>query len=392
MPRRTIVAPHWEPLCYVVKVRFTATRLHTLDQLVSGAARVACVAASHGGALRVAGAGRRPAAAAAPGPSAGDIALASYDEGSAARAAGRRLVGGRVDVAPQRADRGAATRVPRAGGRLIRYRCACTAVPRSPRSRGGGPYRRLPEACARRSASWRSVPQHDRRHGSYRAAPGDRTGARRPRGPGRPWRDASVTDAPPCPGAWSCARPHVIDRFAAVSVPDRHGVARARVNGGAARTRRRIGFLSSVSRRRLRTAPVRGVFTRTGRPLGVLRTRPVRASRFRDRRTASSLAVGSWASRARTETGACLPPKAACCARRCGWCVRDGGLPCSCRGRALDPRSGVGEWRVASVRVAGAPEPGTCRLPWSSCVCQRSFKIPPPAVIENSPTPGCKER
>ena len=35
MPRRTIVDPHWEPLSYVVKVRFTATQLHTLDQLVS---------------------------------------------------------------------------------------------------------------------------------------------------------------------------------------------------------------------------------------------------------------------------------------------------------------------------------------------------------------------
>ena len=35
MPRRTIVDPHWEPLCYVVKVRFTATQLHMLDQLVS---------------------------------------------------------------------------------------------------------------------------------------------------------------------------------------------------------------------------------------------------------------------------------------------------------------------------------------------------------------------
>ena len=35
MPRRTIVDPHWEPVAEVVKVRFTATQLHTLDQLVS---------------------------------------------------------------------------------------------------------------------------------------------------------------------------------------------------------------------------------------------------------------------------------------------------------------------------------------------------------------------
>ena len=59
-----------------------------------GAARVAGVAASHGGASRVVGAGRRSAAAAAPRTSAGDTALAAYDEGSAARAAGRRLGGG----------------------------------------------------------------------------------------------------------------------------------------------------------------------------------------------------------------------------------------------------------------------------------------------------------
>ena len=35
MSRRTIVDPHWEPLAHVVKVRFTATQLHTLDELVS---------------------------------------------------------------------------------------------------------------------------------------------------------------------------------------------------------------------------------------------------------------------------------------------------------------------------------------------------------------------
>ena len=35
MPRRTIVDPHCESLSCVVKVRFTATQLHTLDQLVS---------------------------------------------------------------------------------------------------------------------------------------------------------------------------------------------------------------------------------------------------------------------------------------------------------------------------------------------------------------------
>ena len=35
MPRRTIVDPHWEPVTEVVTVRFTATQLHTLYQLVS---------------------------------------------------------------------------------------------------------------------------------------------------------------------------------------------------------------------------------------------------------------------------------------------------------------------------------------------------------------------
>ena len=35
MPRRPIVDPHWEPVAEVVKVRFTATQLHTLDRLVS---------------------------------------------------------------------------------------------------------------------------------------------------------------------------------------------------------------------------------------------------------------------------------------------------------------------------------------------------------------------
>lgn len=112
MPRRTIVDPHWEPVAEVVKVRFTATQLHTLDQLVSEL-RVSRAwllrMAVHRGLPALVDDLRRRRSLGLP---AGDTALAAHDKGSAARAAGRRLGGGRVDVAPRRADRGAATRAP----------------------------------------------------------------------------------------------------------------------------------------------------------------------------------------------------------------------------------------------------------------------------------------
>ena len=115
MPPRTIVDPHWEPIPWAGKVHFTATQSHTLDQLVSEL-RVSRAWLLRVGASRVAAAGRRPAAAAAPRTLAGDTTFAPYDEGSAARAARRRLGEGRVDVAPRRADQRAAPRVPEPEG------------------------------------------------------------------------------------------------------------------------------------------------------------------------------------------------------------------------------------------------------------------------------------
>ena len=382
MPRRTIVDPHWEPLCYVVKVRFTATQLHMLDQLVSelrvSRAWLLRMAVHRGLPGLVDDLRRRRRL----GLSAGDTALAAYDEGSAALAAGRRLGGGRVDVAPRRAGRRAATRVPGAGGRMIPC-CACTArdlaagISRGARSsivspvcsmtdsmraasrrgftlrleglaaavrdgehrvrhgagarfvRGRGPraravaaprvvdLRRRARGAAPRGGACRSTIG-----GTVRIAPRPATGLE-PAGREdrcRPWRDASVTDAP--------MRVRVSLRTA-----ERHRSVRRRVRTGSTRRgscpseRRRGAYASSNRLPLFGSAPP--VAYRSGSrrvhsyrpPARRAAYRRVRASRFRHRRAASSLAVGSWASRARTETGGCLPPKAACCARRCVWCV-----------------------------------------------------------------------
>ena len=167
-------------------------------------------------------------------------------------------------------------------------------------------------------------------------------------------------------------------------------MARARVNGGAARTRRRIRFLSSVARRRLRTAPVRGLsyrdsphdgyaFTRTGRPLGVLRTVGFVRRGFA---TGGRRLCWQW-----VRGRAVLVPRPARAfprrrrVARAGAaraCRRDG-LACNCQGRALDLRSGVGEWRVASARAAGALKPARAGFPGPlACVPL----VAPPASVE----------
>ena len=217
--------------------------------------------------------------------------------------------------------------------------------------------------------------------GTVRIAPRPATGLEPAgrRGPGRPWRDASTTDAPPCSCACRCARPHVIDLFAAVCVQDRHGVARARVNGGAARTRRRIGFPSIGS-----APPV--AYRSGSRALrtGIRRTTGTR-SLVPAARSACCVPSGSCVE-VSPPAGRVLPRPARAFPRRrrvaragaARACRRDG-LACNCQGRALGLRYGVGEWRVASARAAGALKPARAGCPGPlACVPL----VAPPASVE----------
>ena len=218
-----------------------------------------------------------------------------------------------------------------------------------------------------------------------------RAGARRPRGPGRPWREASVTDAP------------MRGRVSLRTAP-RHRSVRRRVRTGSTRRgscpseRRRGAYASSNRLPLFGSAPP--VAYRSGS----------RALRTGIRRTTGTCSlVPAARSACCVPSGSCVevsPPAGGVfayggfagepCSYRdrprafprrqrvaragaSGACCRDGGLACNCRGRALDLRSGVGEWRVASVRAAGALNPARAGCPGPlACVPL----VAPPASVE----------